>query len=134
MAEITSVREINVNKEIIKIEFTYLAQYNRDKTYFNNLDFDTAEGESDDSIEYLKDNLNEYLDHNYLDFTKVAAKFFEINEVVDNIKFIDKYGYFKVYRKEFEKTYWFNYYFCSTNNVFVGTKVIFVLNEKWLEV
>ena len=25
------------------------------------------------------------------------------NEVVDNIKFIDKYGYFKVYRKEFEK-------------------------------
>ena len=105
MAEITSVREINVNKEIIKIEFTYLAQYNRDNTYFNNLDF-----------------------------TRVAAKFFEINEVVDNIKFIDKYGYFKVYRKEFEKTYWFNYYFCSTNNVFVGTKVIFVLNEKWLEV
>ena len=105
MAEITSIREINVNKEIIKIEFTYLAQYNRDKHYFNNLDFDTAEGESDDSIEYLKDNLNEYLDHNCLDFTKVAAKFFEINEVVDNIKFIDKYGYFKVYRKEFEKTY-----------------------------
>lgn len=103
MAEITSVREINVNKENIKIEFTYLAQYNRDKTYFNNLDFDTAEGESDDSIDYLKNNLDDYLDHNYLDFTKVAAKFFEINEVVDNIKFIDKYGYLKVYRKEFEK-------------------------------
>ena len=79
--------------------------FNRDKTYFNNLDFDTAEGESDDSIEFLKDNLDDYLDHNYLDFTKVAAKFFEINEVVDNIKFIDKYGYFKVYRKEFEKNY-----------------------------
>ena len=105
MAEITSIREIKINKEIIKIEFTYLAQYNRDKTYFNNLNFDIAEGESDNSIEYLKDNLNEYLDHDYLDFTKVAAKFFEINEVVDSIKFIDKFGYFKVYRKEFEKTY-----------------------------
>ena len=80
MAEITSIREIDINNENIKIEFTYLAQYNRGKTYFNNLDFDTAEGESDDSIEYLKDNLDDYLDHNYLDFTKVAAKFFEINE------------------------------------------------------
>ena len=48
MAEITSIREIKVNKEIIKIE---------------------------------------------------------INEVIDNIKFIDKYGYFKVYRKEFKKIY-----------------------------
>lgn len=105
MAEITSIRKININKEIVKIEFTYLAQYNRDKTYFNNLNFDIAEGESDDSIEYLKDNLDDYLDNNYLDFTKVAEKFFEINELVDNIKFIDKYGYFKVYRKEFEKTY-----------------------------
>lgn len=102
MAEITSIREINVKKETIKIEFTYLAQYNRDKTYFNNLDFDTAEGESDDSIEFLKDNLGDYLDHNYLDSTKVAIKFFEINETVDSIKFIDKYGYFKVYRKEFQ--------------------------------
>ena len=102
MAEITSIREINVKKEIIKIEFTYLAQYNRDKTYFNNLDFDTAEGESDDSIEFLKDNLSDYFDHDYLDFTKVAMKFFEINETVDSIKFIDKYGYFKVYRKEFQ--------------------------------
>ena len=46
--------------------------------------------ESDDSIEFLKDNLGDYLDHNYLDFTKVAAKFFEINEVVDNIKFIER--------------------------------------------
>jgi len=105
MAEITSIREINVKKETIKIEFTYLAQYNRDKTYFNNLDFDTAEGESDDSIEFLKDNLGDYLDHDYLDFTKVAMKFFEINETVDSIKFIDKYGYFKVYRKEFENKY-----------------------------
>ena len=95
MAEITSIREIKINKEIIKIEFTYLAQYNRDKTYFNNLDFDTAEGESDDSIEYLKDNLDDYLEHNYLDFIKVAAKFFEINEVVDNIKFIDTNSYLK---------------------------------------
>ncbi len=102
MAEITSIREIIVNKEKIKIEFTYLAQYNKDKTYFNNLDFDTAEGKSDDSIEFLNDHLKEYLDHEYLDFTKAAAKFFEINETVDNIKFIDKYGYFKVYRKEFE--------------------------------
>ena len=102
MAEITSIREINVNKEKIKIEFTYLAHYNRNRTYFNNLDFDTAEGESDDSIEFLNDHLKEYLDHEYLDFTRVAEKFFQINEVVDNIKFIDKYGYFKVYRKEFE--------------------------------
>ena len=102
MAEITSIREIIVNKEKIKIEFTYLAQYNRNKAYFNNLDFDTAEGESDDSIEFLNDHLKEYLTHEYLDFTKVAEKIFEINEVVDNIKFIDKYGYFKVYRNEFE--------------------------------
>ena len=102
MAEITSIREIIVNKEKIKIEFTYLAQYNRNKKYFNNLDFDTAEWESDDTIEFLNDHLKEYLDHEHLDFTKVAEKFFEINEIVDNIKFIDKYGYFKVYRKEFE--------------------------------
>ena len=102
MAEITSIREIFVNKEKIKMEFTYLAQYNRDKTYFNNLDFDTAEGESDDSIEFLNNHLDEYLEDNYLEFTKVAEKIFEINKVVDNIKFIDKYGYFKVYRKEFE--------------------------------
>ncbi len=102
MAEITSIRDIKVKNETIKIEFTYIAQYNREKTCFNNLDFVTAEGESDDSIEYLKDNLNNYLDHGYLDFTKVAMKFFEINESVDNIKFIDKYGYFKVYREEFE--------------------------------
>ena len=102
MAEITSIREIIVNKEKIKIEFTYLAQYNRNKKYFNNLDFDTAEWESDDTIEFLNDRLKEYLDHEHLDFTKVAEKFFEINEIVDNIKFIDKYGYFKVYRKEFE--------------------------------
>ena len=54
MAEITSIREINVKKETIKIEFTYFAQYNKQKTYFNNLDFDTAEGESDDSMEFLK--------------------------------------------------------------------------------
>ena len=52
MAEITSIREINVKKEIIKIEFTYIAQYNKQKTYFNNLDFDTAEGENDDSMEF----------------------------------------------------------------------------------
>ena len=102
MAEITSIREIIVNKEKINIEFTYLAQYNRNKKYFNNLDFDTAEGESDDSIEFLNDHLKEYLDHEHLNFTRVAEKFFEINEIVDNIKFIDKYGYFKVYRKEFE--------------------------------
>ena len=51
-------------------------------------------------MEFLKDNLSDYLDHDYLDFTKVAMKFFEINETVDNIKFIDKYGYFK-----FEKRY-----------------------------
>ncbi len=105
MAEITLIREINVKKEKIIIEFTYLAQYNKENTFFNNLDFDTAEGESDDSIEFLKDNLSDYLDHDYLDFTKVAMKFFEINETVDNIKFIDKYGYFKVYRKEFENKY-----------------------------
>ena len=75
MAEITSIREIKINKEIVKIEFTYIAQYNKQKTYFNNLDFDTAEGESDDSIKYLKENLNDYLDHNYLDFTKVRDEF-----------------------------------------------------------
>lgn len=102
MAEITSIREIIVNKEKIKIEFTYLAQYNRNKKYFNNLDFDTAEWESDDTIEFLNDHLKEYLDHEHLNFTRAAEKFFEINEIVDNIKFIDKYGYFKVYRKEFE--------------------------------
>ena len=102
MAEITSIREIIVNKEKIKIEFTYLAQYNRNKKYFNNLDFDTAEWGSDDTIEFLNDHLKEYLDHEHLNFTRVAEKFFEINEIVDNIKFIDKYGYFKVYRKEFE--------------------------------
>ncbi len=56
-------------------------------------------------MEFLKNNLNEYLEHDYLDFTKVAMKFFEINEAVDNIKFIDKYGYFKVYRKELENKY-----------------------------
>lgn len=105
MAEITSIRDIKVKNETIKIEFTYIAQYNREKTYFNNLDFVTAEGESDDSIEYLKDNLNNYLDHGYLDFTKVAMKFFEINEVVDNIKFIEKNGYFKVCREEFKNRY-----------------------------
>lgn len=105
MAEITSIRNIKVKNESIKIEFTYLAQYNKEKTYFNNLDFDTAEGESDDSIEFLKDNLNGYLEHDYLDYTKVAMKFFEINEIVDNIKFIDKYGYFKVYREEFKNKY-----------------------------
>ena len=105
MAEITSIREINLNNQKVKIEFTYISQYNREKTYFNNLDFDTAEGESDDSIEFLKDNLNDYLDYDYLDFTKVAMKFFEINEIVDNIKFIDKYGYFKVYREEFKNKY-----------------------------
>ncbi len=102
MAEITSIREIIVNKEKIKIEFTYLAQYNRNKKYFNNLDFDTAELESDDTIEFLNDHLKEYLDNEHLNFTKVAEMFFEINEIVDNINFIDKYGYFKVYRKEFE--------------------------------
>ena len=105
MAEITSIRDIKVKNETIKIEFTYIAQYNREKTYFNNLDFVTAEGESDDSIEYLKDNLNNYLDHGYLDFTKVAMKFFESNEVVDNIKFIEKDGYFKVCREEFKNRY-----------------------------
>lgn len=105
MAEITSIRKIEVNKEDVKIEFTYLVQYNKDKTYFNNLDFDTAEGESDDAIKYLGEHLNEFLDNNYLDFTKVAEKIFKINEVVDNIKIIDKYGYFKVYRKEFENNY-----------------------------
>ena len=105
MAEITSIREINLKNQKIKIEFTYIAQYNKQKTYFNNLDFDTAEGESNDSMEFLKDNLSDYLDHDYLDFTKVAMKFFEINEAVDSIKFIDKYGYFKVYRKEFENKY-----------------------------
>ena len=103
MAEITSIREIKIKKEIIKIEFTYIAQYNKDFTYFNNLDFDTAEGESDDSIEFLKENLKDYLENDYLDLTKTAIKIFEINESVDNIKFIDKYGYFKVYRKEFIK-------------------------------
>ena len=105
MAEITSIRKIEVNKKEIKIEFTYLAQYNREKTYFNNLDFDTVEGESDDTIKYLNGHLKEFLDHNYLDFTKVAEKIFKINKVVDNIKFIDRYGYFKVYRKEFENNY-----------------------------
>ena len=105
MAEITAIREINVKNENIKIEFTYLVQYNRDKTYFNNLDFDTAEGESDDSIEYINEHLNELLDHGYLDFTKVAQRIFKMNEVVDNIKFIDKYGCFKVYKKEFENNF-----------------------------
>lgn len=105
MAEITAIREINVKNENIKIEFTYLVQYNRDKTYFNNLDFDTAEGESDDSIEYINKHLNELLDHGYLDFTKVAQRIFKMNEVVDNIKFIDKYGWFKVYKKEFENNF-----------------------------
>ena len=105
MAEITSIREIDLKNQKVKIEFTYIAQYNKQMTYFNNLDFDTAEGESDDSMEFLKDNLNDYLEGDYLDFTKVAMKFFEINETVDNIKFIDKYGYFKVYRKEFESKY-----------------------------
>ncbi len=102
MAEITSIRGIKLKTGLVKIEFTYIAQYNKQKTYFNNLDFDTAEGESDDSIEYINNNIDEYLDNNYLDFTKVAIDIFKINETVDNIKFIDKYGYFKVYRKEFE--------------------------------
>ena len=93
MAEITSIRKLAVNKAIITIEFTYIAQYNKEKTYFNNLDYDTAEGESDDSMEFLKENLNDYLNHDYLDFTKIAMKFFEINESVDSIKFIDKYGF-----------------------------------------
>lgn len=105
MAEITAIREINVNNENIKIEFTYLAQYNRDKTYFNNLDFDIAEGESADSIEYINEHLNELLDHDYLDFTKVAQRIFKMNKVVDNIKFIDKYGCFKVYKNEFENKF-----------------------------
>lgn len=74
MAEITSIREMIVNKEKIKIEFTYLAQYNRNKKYFNNLDFDTAEWESDDTIEFLNDHLKEYLDHEHLNFTRVAEK------------------------------------------------------------
>ena len=39
------------------------------------------------------------------EFIEICKSDVEINEVVDNIKFIDKYGYFKVYRKEFEKTY-----------------------------
>ena len=105
MAEITSVREIMVNKAKIKIEFTYLAQYNKDNTYFNNLDFDTAEGESDDAMEYLNNNLADFLEHGYLDFTKAAMMFFEQAPQVNNIRFIDKHGYFKVYRKEFEKHY-----------------------------
>ena len=45
MAEIISIREIIVNKEKNKIEFTYLAQYDKGRTYFNNLDFDTADRE-----------------------------------------------------------------------------------------
>ncbi len=102
MAEITSIRGIKLKTDLVKIEFTYIAQYNKQKTYFNNLDFDTAEGESDDSIEYINNNIDEYLENDFLDFTKVAIDIFKINETVDNIKFIDKYGYFKVYRKEFE--------------------------------
>ena len=102
MAEITSIRDIKVKNKTIKIEFTYIAQYNREKTYFNNLDFVTAEGESDDSVEYIRDNINEFLEDDYLDFTKVATKVFEINESVDSIKFMDKFGYFKVYREEFD--------------------------------
>ena len=30
----------------------YIAQYNKDKTFFNNLDYDTAEGETDDALKF----------------------------------------------------------------------------------
>jgi len=105
MAEITSVREIKINEENIKMEFTYIAEYNQNKTYFTNLDFDTAEGESDDAVEYLNEHLNDYLDNNYLDFTKVSIALFKRISILDNLKFIDKYGYFKVNRKEFENSF-----------------------------
>lgn len=110
MAEITSVRKIKIKDNNIIIEFMYIAQYNRDRTYFNNLDFDTAEGESDDAIEYLNDHLNEYLDHGYLDLTKTAELFFKLSKVLDSIKFIDKDCYFKVCRDEFIKLK-YSYYF-----------------------
>ena len=100
MAEITSIREIKVKGNSIKMELTYDAQYNRDMTYFNNLDFVTAEGESDDAIEYLQKHLDEYLDDDYLDFTEVSIMFFKVAPNLDNVKFIDKEGYFKVHRKE----------------------------------
>ena len=106
MAEITSVRKIDINKQTITIEFTYIAEYNRDKKYFTNLDFDTAEGETDDAIDYLNDNLEKYLDHDYLDLTKAAMCFFEQAPNLDNIKFIDKYGYFKFDRIELEIAKW----------------------------
>lgn len=102
MAEITSVREINYKKEIVKIEFTYIAEYNKQKTYFNNLDFDTADGESDDAIKYIKKHITKFLDGEYLDFTKIAEHCFSRNNILNDIKFIDKYGYFKVYRTEFK--------------------------------
>lgn len=105
MAEITSVREININNENIKIEFMYIAKYNKNKTYFSNLNFDTAEGQSDDSVEYLNNHLEDYLDHNYLRFYKGCIKIFRNKWCVDNIKFIDKHGCLKVYRKEFENKY-----------------------------
>lgn len=105
MAEITSVRKIKVKDNNITIEFMYLAQYNSDRTYFNNLDFDTAERESDDAIGYLKDHLNEYLDHGYLDLTTTAELFFKLSNVLYSIKFIDKDCYFKVYRDEFINKY-----------------------------
>lgn len=110
MAEITSVRNINVNKVSIKLEFTYIAHYTRDYKYFSNLDYDTAEGESDDCMKFLKDNLSNFVTSSgYLDITKTAIKFFEINESVDNIKFIDKFGQLKVYRDDFKKSVVLNY-------------------------
>ena len=42
----------------------------------------------------------------YLDLTKAAMCFFEQAPNLDNIKFIDKYGYFKVDRIELEIAKW----------------------------
>lgn len=103
MAEIVSKREFTFLKNKIDIEFMYIAQYNKDKTFFNNLDYDTAEGETDDAIEILNKHLNEYLNDNYVDYTKMAIAIFKVAPNLDNIKIYDKYGSFKIYRKELEK-------------------------------
>ena len=102
MADITSVKELSYKKEKIKIEFTYIAQYNKQRTYLTNLDFDTAEGESDDAINFIKSHIKDFLDYDYPDYTKIAEYCFKQNNILNDIKFIDKYGYFKVYRKEFQ--------------------------------
>ena len=57
-------------------------------------------------MEYVEKHLDEYLKNNYLQFTEVAMSFFKIAPNLDNVKFHDKYGCFKVYRKEIETPRW----------------------------